>query len=136
MISKKMKYAIKALCYLGEHSQSQMVVKTQDISNYKKIPKKFLEQILLELKKAKIVNSKQGNEGGYFLLKNTKDINLADIYRVFEGPIALIACASENFYQPCEDCMDESNCKLKKSIITVRNETLESMKKITIFSLQ
>lgn len=135
MISKKMKYAIKALCYLGQNTQYNKLATTMEIANSKNIPKKFLEQILLDLKKANIVHSKQGNEGGYFLIRKPNEINLADLYRIFEGPIALLSCASENFYRPCDDCQDEENCKLKFSLKKIRLETLKVMETITIDTL-
>lgn len=130
-----MKYAIKALTHLARHSSNATCVPTMEIALQEHIPKKFLEQILLELKKAKLVNSLQGNMGGYYLLKPAHDINLAEIYRLFEGPIALIPCASENFYERCEDCVDEKKCRIKRSIRKIRNQTLTAMEQVTIQSL-
>lgn len=130
-----MKYAIKALAYLARHSSSDHCIRTIEIAEQEHIPKKFLEQILLELKKAKLVNSIQGNVGGYYILKPANQINLAEIYRLFEGPIALIPCASENFYEKCEDCMDEQRCRIKRSIKKIRNQTLAAMEQVTIQSL-
>lgn len=135
MISKKMKYAIKALTYLARHAEKETCVRTAEIATEEQIPKKFLEQILLELKKAKMVNSIQGNTGGYYLLKPAQQINLAEIYRLFEGPIALIPCASEVFYERCEDCRDEKKCKIKRNIRKIRNQTLAAMEQVTIQSL-
>ena len=130
-----MKYAIKALAYLARHSSSDHCIRTIEIAEQEHIPKKFLEQILLEPKKAKLVNSIQGNVGGYYILKPANQINLAEIYRLFEGPIALIPCASENFYEKCEDCMDEQRCRIKRSIKKIRNQTLAAMEQVTIQSL-
>jgi Rrf2 family protein len=135
MISKKMKYAIKALTYLARHSSKDHCIRTMEIAEQEMIPKKFLEQILLELKKANLVNSIQGNVGGYYILKPASQINLAEIYRLFEGPIALIPCASENFYEKCEDCIDEQKCRIKRSIKKIRNQTLAAMEQVTIQSL-
>src|SRR6187402_2091672 len=135
MISKKMKYAIKALTYLARYSSKENCVRTMDIAQQESIPKKFLEQILLELKKAELVNSIQGNAGGYYLVKPAHLINLAEIYRLFEGPIALISCASENFYTRCEDCKDEQKCKIRRSIRKIRNQNLAAMEQVTIQSL-
>lgn len=130
-----MKYAVKALCYLAQNTDQKKMVTTLEIANAKTIPKKFLEQILLDLKKANLIQSKQGNEGGYYLIKNANEINLAELYRIFEGPIALLPCASENFYRPCDDCHDEENCKLKFSLKKIRFETLKVMETITIDTL-
>jgi Rrf2 family protein len=135
MISKKMKYAIKALTYLARHSSKDHCIRTLDIAREEKIPKKFLEQILLEMKKVGWVTSVQGNMGGYYIVKPAHQINLAEIYRLFEGPIALIPCASENFYSRCEDCRDEKKCRIRRSIRKIRNQTLASMEQVTIQSL-
>ena len=135
MISKKMKYAIKALTYLARHSSKEHCIRTIEIAEQEHIPKKFLEQILLDLKKAGLVKSIQGNVGGYYILKPANQINLAEIYRLFEGPIALIPCASENFYEKCEDCADEQRCRIKRSIKKIRNQTLAAMEQVTIQSL-
>ena len=135
MISKKMKYAIKALTYLNKHSSRENCVRTIDIAEEAQIPKKFLEQILLELKSSGLVNSIQGNRGGYYLVKPANQINLAEIYRLFEGPIALLPCGSENFYEACSDCKDEMKCKIKRSIKKIRNQTLLAMEQVTIQSL-
>jgi Rrf2 family protein len=85
-------------------------------------PQKFLEQILLELKRAKLVNSKQGKVGGYYLLKSPDDVSLADIYRIFDGPIALTPCVSLNFYEACDDCVDEAECYLRNELMIVREK--------------
>lgn len=130
-----MKYAIKALTYLARHSSKEKCVRTVEIADQESIPKKFLEQILLEMKKANLVNSIQGNTGGYYIVKPANQINLAEIYRLFEGPIALIPCASENFYERCEDCKDEQKCKIRRSIRKIRNQTLTAMEQVTIQSL-
>jgi len=135
MISKKMKYAIKALTYLARHSSKENCIRTMDIAQEEAIPKKFLEQILLEMKKAKWVHSIQGNTGGYYLVKPANQINLAEVYRLFEGPIALIPCASDNFYTRCEDCKDEQKCKIRRSIRKIRNQNLAAMEQVTIQSL-
>jgi len=135
MISKKMKYAVKALTYLARHSSKVQCVRTIEISEEERIPKKFLEQILLDLKKANLVNSIQGNTGGYYIVKPASQINLAEIYRLFEGPIALIPCGSDNFYVKCEDCKDEHKCKIRRSIRKIRNQTLTAMEQVTIQSL-
>ena len=130
-----MKYAIKALTYLARHSSKENCVRTIDIAQEEAIPKKFLEQILLEMKKAKWVHSIQGNTGGYYLVKPANQINLAEVYRLFEGPIALIPCASDNFYTRCEDCKDEQKCKIRRSIRKNRNQNLAAMEQVTIQSL-
>lgn len=135
MISKKMKYAIKALVYIAQNSKENSSVKTNDIASKAIIPKKFLEQILLELKKNRIVNSRQGSMGGYYLMKKPNEITLAAIYRLCEGPIALVSCASLNYYEPCSDCVDEATCKIKFALIDIRQKTIANFESITIATL-
>ncbi len=139
MISKKMKYALKALIYIANHQDLNLsmghgseFVKAHDIAEQAQIPKKFLEQILLDLKKGRIINSKQGNVGGYYFLKKPELVTLADIYRLIDGPIALVPCASKNFYEPCYDCSSEETCSIRHALIQVRDETLKVLEKKNI----
>ncbi|UWX59809.1 Rrf2 family transcriptional regulator [Chryseobacterium oranimense] len=133
MMSKRCKYALKAMVRLARN-YNQGFLSTGIIAQDENISKKFLEQILLELKRAKLVNSKQGTAGGYYLLKSPDDISLADIYRIFEGPIALTPCISINFYEPCDDCVDEATCYLRNELIIVREKTRKSMMEATLTS--
>ncbi len=134
MLSNKTKYALKALLYLAQQEETH-VSRTIDIAEAAAIPKKFLEQILLDLKRGHFVGSKQGKFGGYYLLKSGNDISLADIHRLFDGAIALLPCASLNFYEPCSDCTTESECSLRQGLLLIRDETLKAMQGITIASL-
>ena len=134
MLSNKTKYALKALLYLAQQKETH-VSRTIEIAEAAYIPKKFLEQILLDLKRGHFVGSKQGKFGGYYLLKSKNDITLADIHRLFDGAIALLPCASLNFYEPCSDCTTESECSLRQGLILIRDETLKAMQGITIGSL-
>lgn len=124
MISKKTKYGIKALSHLARENGSDPV-QIVEISRSEQIPQKFLESILLSLKKAGYLGSKKGKGGGYYLLKKPSDINMADIFRILEGPIALVPCVSLNFYESCEDCPDEELCSVHRLMIEVRDKTLE-----------
>jgi Rrf2 family protein len=133
MISKKMKYALKALIHIARAENA--FAKTSDIAMQGKIPKKFLEQILLELKKGRILSSKQGNEGGFYFLKQPEDVTLADVYRLIDGPIALVACASKKFYEACEDCPNETECSIRRALIEVRDETLKVLESRNIAEL-
>lgn len=134
MLSQKTKYALKALLYLAQQD-SNHISKTIDIAEEANIPKKFLEQILLDLKRGHLVGSKQGKFGGYYLLKPGNEITLADIHRLFDGAIALLPCASLNFYERCLDCKEEAECLLRHGLMTIRDETLKAMQGITIASL-
>jgi Rrf2 family protein len=135
MISKKMKYALKALIHIANHQETEGYVKAHDIAEQGQIPKKFLEQILLDLKKGRIINSKQGNVGGYYFIKSPSKVTLADVYRLIDGPIALVPCASKNFYEKCDDCPDENTCSIRFALIQVRDETLKVLEKKNIEDL-
>lgn len=125
MLSKKSKYAIKALVALAKHDPKAPYMRIAEISEKENIPKKFLESILLSLRNNRVLGSKLGVNGGYYLLKKPEDIKLTDIIRLTDGPIALIPCASMNFYQKCDDCEDEVTCGLRKVMSDVRIASLE-----------
>jgi Rrf2 family protein len=134
MISKKTKYAISAVVYLAglEHRNPVLI---SEISKERKIPQKFLEAILLDLRRAGILSSKKGKGGGYYLLKSAEDINLAEILRLFDGPIALLPCVSLNYYEKCEDCIDEEHCGIRDAFLQVRMNTLELLKTSTVANI-
>lgn len=98
------------------------------ISEDENIPQKFLEAILLELKKEGILNSKKGRGGGYFLVKELEEINLADVLRIFDGPIALLPCVTHDYYKRCEECKDEETCGIRKVFLELRNITVKHLK--------
>lgn len=124
MLSKKTKYAFHALTYLGKQENKTPVL-ISDIAEKTKVPKKFLESILLDLKKAGMLTSKMGKGGGYYLRMDPEDIKLAEVIRMFNGPIALLPCASLNYYEPCDECVDEETCGLHLIMLEVRDETLK-----------
>ncbi|WP_226389826.1 RrF2 family transcriptional regulator [Penaeicola halotolerans] len=124
MLSKKTKYAFHALIYLAQH-QAQGAVLIQEISEAHQISHKFLENILLELRKAGFLGSKKGKGGGYYLIKKPEEIQLSKIIRLLDGPIALLPCVSLNYYEPCEECKEETQCGLNKVMAQVRDETLK-----------
>jgi len=126
MLSKKTKYALHALTYLGKTEDKKPVL-IQDISEAYGISHKFLENILLELKKAGVLGSKKGKGGGYYLIKDPKEIQLSKIIRLLDGPIALVPCASLNYYEPCVECQDEATCGIHKVMIKVRDEMLKTL---------
>lgn len=133
MLSKKTKYALKALGYLAsKYGEGPVLI--SEISQKKKIPIKFLETILLELKQANILESKKGKGGGYYMSISPKKITLAKAIRLVGGPIALIPCVSLNFYEKCEDC-DEATCGLKKAMEITRDATLKILEKKTVAEL-
>ena len=133
MLSKKTQYAFKALMYLAQ-KENEGPVLIAEISKKKRIPLKFLENILLELKRSGVLDSKKGKGGGYFFKEAPKNIPLAQIMRLLDGPIALLPCVSLNFYQRCKNC-DEKNCGLHETMIVVRDATLKILEKKTVADL-
>jgi len=124
MLTKKTKYGLKALAYLAKKGSS-CPVSIAEIAENENISKKYLESILLSLRKSGIVNSKKGKTGGYYLLKSPKDIIMASVIRELEGPIAMLPCVSLNFYEKCDDCPNENHCSAHKLMIQVRDSTLK-----------
>ncbi|KAF2519795.1 Rrf2 family transcriptional regulator [Flavobacterium salilacus subsp. salilacus] len=134
MLSKKTKYGLKALIYIAKQGGLGPVL-ISDISEKENIPKKFLETILLDLKKFGILGSKKGKGGGYYLMKDPKTISMATLIRVLDGPIAMLPCVSLNFYEPCDDCPNEKACILNHFMAEVRDNTLNLLQKKTLYDL-
>lgn len=134
MLSRKTKYGIKALIYIAKQDKL-MPVLISEISEKENISKKFLETILLDLKKIGLLGSKKGKGGGYYLLKDPKDISIANIIRFLDGPIALLPCVSLNFYEKCIDCPDEETCALNKLMIQVRDNALNVLENKSLYDL-
>jgi Rrf2 family protein len=130
MLSKKTKYGIKALTFLGRQKDRNPVA-IATISKSENISLKFLESILLTLRKNGILGSKKGKGGGYYLLKEPSEIMMTSIMRILEGPISMIPCVSLNFYEKCHDCPDENACAVHKLMIQVRENTLEIFRNTT-----
>jgi Rrf2 family protein len=130
MLSKKTQYAFRALAHLALN-YGKDPVRISSIAMQEKIPLKFLENILVELKNADLLESKKGKGGGYSLKISPKKINLATVIRVINGPIALLPCVSLNFYEKCIDC-DEKTCGLRKMMIIARDSTLKVLEKKTL----
>ncbi len=131
MLSKKTKYGIKALTFLARQ-EDNTPVQIAEIAKSENISLKFLESILLLLRHSGFLGAKKGKGGGYYLIKEPKDINMAHVYRVLEGPIALLPCASHNFYEKCEDCTDEAGCAVRRLMIEVRDNTLKILERNTL----
>lgn len=129
MLSNKTKYAIKALVALARQGKPMII---SDIAEQERIPKKFLETILLELKKQGILASKIGIGGGYYLLKKPDEVALTQVLRAVGGPIALLPCVSLNFYERCEDCTNEATCSLRDVLLEVRDATLKIFVNTTV----
>lgn len=134
MLSKKTKYGLKALANLAKKGKGTPVLISK-IAEEENISKKFLEAILLQLKNNGFLGSKMGKGGGYYLLKEPHEIKLASMYRILEGPIALLPCVSLNYYEKCEDCKSEETCMLNKVMIEIRDNTLSVLEHKTLADL-
>lgn len=133
MLSKKSQYALRALSYLVDKKDEGPVL-ISDIATEKKIPIKFLENILLELKKAEILDSKKGKGGGYFFKASPAEVTLATIIRLVNGPIAMIPCVSIHFHEQCMNC-NQQHCGLHDVLIEVRDASLAILEKKTLLDI-
>ncbi len=132
-LSVRGEYALRALLVLGVN-YDQQVVRIQAISEQQNIPKRFLEQILNDLKSAGVVESRRGVAGGYRLARRPEDITLAMVVRHIEGALAPVSCVSERFYEKCT-CPDESRCAIRSVMKEVREAVVRIMEKTTIAEL-
>lgn len=131
MLSNKTKYGIKALVYLCRQTK-QEPISASKIAEAENIPNKFLEAILLLLKKNGILASKKGKNGGYYLLRNPEEIFMTEVFRLLNGPIAMFPCASLNYYEICKDCPDEAACTVNHLLLEIRDQTLAILKNKTL----
>jgi Rrf2 family protein len=131
MLSKKTKYGLKALSYLAKQKINEPIL-ISEISESENISKKFLESILLTLKKNGILASKKGKGGGYYLMKKPKEIKISTLIRILEGPIAMLPCVSLNYYEKCDDCSSEDRCSLNRLMVEVRDNTLKILENKTL----
>ncbi|WP_439129131.1 RrF2 family transcriptional regulator [Polaribacter sp.] len=134
MLSKKTKYGIKALTFLARQENKEPV-QIATISKSENISLKFLESILLTLKKNGILGSKKGKGGGYYLLKDSSEIQMTTVMRILEGPISMVPCVSLNFYEKCDDCPNENACSVHKLMLQVRDSTLQIFRHTTLADL-
>ena len=132
-LSLKGEYAIRALLVLGLHYDDR-VVSIGTISTEQNIPKRFLEQILTDLKSAGLVESKRGISGGYRLAKSPNEIPLSSVVRHIEGALAPISCVSERFYEKCS-CPDESRCAIRSVMKEVREAVVKIVERVTVAEL-
>jgi Rrf2 family protein len=122
MISQKAKYALRALIALAEAPDNEPVF-IAEIAETQAIPRKFLEQILLDLKHQGLVVSRRGKAGGYLLLRRPDTITFGEVMRIIEGPLAPLPCLSKMAYRKCEDCTDEKSCRIRRVFTHVAEAT-------------
>jgi Rrf2 family protein len=113
MISNKAKYAFRALLAIAAAPEGEAMT-SAEIARRHNIPHKFLEQILLDLRKAGILDSRRGKSGGYVMLRPADTISFSEVLRIFEGPLAPLPCLSRQSYRRCEDCDSEANCEIRR----------------------
>lgn len=131
MISQRAKYALRALVSLAKAGPDQPLF-IGDIAREQAIPKKFLEQILLQLKANGLVASRRGKAGGYLLLRPAEDITYGEVLRIVDGPIAPLPCLSRIAYRRCEDCSDEKTCEIRRVFARVAEASRNVLDGMTI----
>ena len=131
MISQRAKYALRALVALCRAPSGSPVL-ISEISREQAIPKKFLEQILLELKRAGIVASRRGRTGGYVLHRPAGEITFGEVLRLIDGPVAPLPCLSKIAYRRCPDCSDEGTCEVRHVFARVAEATREVLDTTTL----
>ena len=134
MISQKTKYGLKAVIYLARKANDKNTLITT-IAREEKIPKKFLEAILLELRKKGLLKSKKGKGGGYALAQPSNEITIGSIFRILEGSIAPVSCVSRTAYERCRECQSEEKCEIKVIMKEVRDAMSEILDKTSLSDL-
>jgi Rrf2 family protein len=130
MLSQRCKYALKALINLARTDGGSRRV--SDLAAEENIPRKFLEAIMSDLRRGSLVESTRGKLGGYRLARPADLITFGQLIRLTDGPLALLPCASQNFYRRCDDCPDETACVLRRVMADVRNEVSEILDRTTL----
>jgi len=134
MLTQKTRYSMLALVKLAkEFGKGTLMI--NEIAESEKIPKRFLESILLELKKNGFLASKLGKTGGYYLIRNPEEINLLEIVRLTEGSIALLRCTSVKYYEPCDHCKDEKTCAIRGTFKDIRDYTFSKLENTSLAML-
>ena len=131
MLAQKTRYALRSLLYLAEEAE-RAPIQLGSIATTQHVPPKYLELIMLDLKKAGMVRSTRGPKGGYELARPAAEISFGEVVRAMEGPIALISCASVNFYAPCGDCHDEETCAIRRAFSILRDQSAKLLEGISL----
>ena len=134
MLTKKSKYGLKAILSLAEQTERGPIL-VSELAEQQRIPKKFLEAILLDLKRHGLLQSKKGKGGGYFLRRAPDQITVGQVVRALGGPLALIPCVSQTAYARCEECVDEETCAIRRAMKEVRDATARILDSTTLAAL-
>jgi len=131
MLSQRTRYSIRALQHLARHYGAGPI-QLADIAEAQNIPAKFLTVILSELSRAGLVATRRGRDGGYWLALPPIDIRYGDIFRLTNGALALVPCASRFAHQPCKNCVPEEECELRRIMLKVRDDTAAILDTLTL----
>jgi Rrf2 family protein len=135
MLTRKSKYGLKAAVYLAQHAGRGPIL-ISELAESQQLPKKFLEAILLDLKRHGVLVSKKGRGGGYMLSRPPHQITLGQIIRALGGPLALVPCVSQTAYARCEECLNETTCSVRKAMKEVRDATAQILDTRTLADLR
>jgi Rrf2 family protein len=130
-LTQKAKYALKALIFLAKEKERGPIL-ISEISERERIPRKFLELILLELKNHGLLQSKMGKGGGYWLSKDANDIYFGHVIRIFDGALAPIPCTAKRYYRRCDECIDENTCEIRRVMFEVKAAILQVLDKTSL----
>ena len=131
MLSQRSRYALRALTDLAER-HGRPPVTAGDIAERQRVPRKFLDLILLDLKAAGLIESQRGRAGGYRLARTPRDISFGEVIRLLDGPLALVPCVSRTAYRRCDDCLDEATCAIRHVLSDVRDEAARILDAFTL----
>jgi hypothetical protein len=135
VLTKKAKYALNALVYLSNNATENIPITAFKIAQDNDISQKFLESILIEMKKVGLLGSMHGKGGGYYLRRSPNEIQLVEIIRMFDGAVGLIPCVTHQFFEPCKECKDIETCKIRFTFKELRDLNVEFLKKRTLKDL-
>jgi len=131
MLTRRTKYALRTLVLLAREAPEARL-STAEMAEKENMPRKFLEKILLELQQNGYLSSAKGRNGGYSLIKPAASIHVSEIVRLFDGPLALVPCASVTAYRPCPDCGNEASCCIRSVMRAARDAVSAVLEKYTI----
>ena len=131
VLSQRTRYAIRALLHLADR-YGQGPIQLGEIAQKQRIPAKFLTVILSEMRRAGLVETLRGKEGGYWLARPPEAITYGEIVRLTRGSLALLPCAARLNYTPCENCIDETECRLRAVMLSVRDETAKILDAVAL----
>lgn len=134
MLSSKAKYAMNALVNLARRRGGEPA-HIRDIAEEEGIPVKYLERILLEMKRTGILQSIKGKGGGYVLSRAPENVTVSEIVRLMDGPLAPVSCVSHTAYAPCRECRDEKSCAIRQVMKGVRDAIAAKLDQATLADL-